>query len=304
MAYQSDGKLAAIHDTGIDKIFNIVVNLLVIIGTIVVLYPLYFVVLASFSDPTAIQTGQVLFWPVHPELTAYKSILSDMRIWTGYRNTVAYSGFGTLIGLLLTIPSSYALSRKDLFGSSFFMKLMVFTMYFNGGLIPTYMVVKSLGLVNTPYILMILGSFSVFNLIIARTFFMAKIPDELLEAARIDGCGNGRFFLNIVLPLSKEIIAVIFIFYAIAHWNSFFNALIYVSKPALFPLQIILREILVSAESITMDGVDFQGQAEMLRLQETIKYGVIIIGSLPVLAIYLMAQRFFVRGVMIGSIKG
>jgi putative aldouronate transport system permease protein len=268
------------------------------------LYPLYFVVLASFSDPTAIQTGKVLFWPVKPEWTSYINVMKDPRIWTGYRNTLLYTGVGTLLGVGMTILGGYALSRKDLVGASLITKMMVFTMYFHGGLIPTYIVVKNLGLVNTPYVLMILGSFSVYNLIIARTFFMSKIPDELLEAARIDGCGNGRFFTDIVLPLSREIVAVIFLFYAVGHWNSFFNALIYINDPKLYPLQLILREILVSAESINMEGVDMQARIEMLRLQETVKYCVIIVASLPVLLLYLLAQRFFIRGVMIGSIKG
>ncbi len=304
MAKELTVKPAAIHETFTDNLFNIVVNTLLVAGTILVVYPLLFVIFASVSDPTAIQTGKVLLWPVKPELTAYKSILQDSRIWTGYRNTLLYTGGGTLLGVILTILGGYALSRKDLIGSAAIMKLMVFTMYFNGGLIPTYMVVKNLGLVNTPYVLMILGSFTVFNLIITRTFFMSKIPDELLEAARIDGCGDGRFFWNIVLPISKEIVAVITLFYAVSHWNSFFNALIYVNKPHLYPLQIILREILVGAENIMMEDVDMAAQAEMLRLQETVKYAVIIVGSLPVLAAYLFIQRFFIRGIMIGSIKG
>ncbi len=304
MADQVKAANYAIHDTKVDKIFNVIVNLLLILGTILVLYPLYFVILASFSDPTAIQTGKVLFWPVHPELTSYISVMKDPRIWIGYRNTLLYTGGGTILGVGLTILGGYALSRKDLVGASLITKMMVFTMYFNGGLIPTYIVVKNLGLINTPYVLMILGSFSVFNLIVTRTFFKSKISDELLEAARIDGCGNGRFFLNIVLPLSKEIVAVIFLFYAVGHWNSFFNALIYINEPKLYPLQLILREILVSAESINMEGADLHAQVQMLRLQETVKYCVIIVGSLPVLVVYLLAQRFFIRGVMVGSIKG
>jgi putative aldouronate transport system permease protein len=304
MAKELTVKPAAIHETFTDNLFNIVVNTLLVAGTILVVYPLLFVIFASVSDPAAIQTGKVLLWPVKPELTAYQSILQDSRIWTGYRNTLLYTGGGTLLGVILTILGGYALSRKDLIGSALIMKIMVFTMYFNGGLIPTYMVVKNLGLINTPYVLMILGSFTVFNLIITRTFFMSKIPDELLEAARIDGCGDGRFFWNIALPISKEIVAVITLFYAVSHWNSFFNALIYVNKPHLYPLQIILREILVGAENIMMEDVDMAAQAEMLRLQETVKYAVIIVGSLPVLAAYLFIQRFFIRGIMIGSIKG
>ncbi len=287
-----------------DNLFDWVVNILLILVVLIVLYPLYFVVMASISDPTAVQSGQVLLLPKGIHFSAYKHIMTDQRIWTGYLNTINYTFFGTVLGTVLTIGGAYALSRKDLVGRNFFMKIMVITMYFNGGLIPTYMVVKQLNLINKPYVLMILGSFGVYNLIIARTFFISKIPDELLEAARIDGCGNGRFFFGIVLPLSKEIVAVVVLYIAVMHWNSYFNALIYVNRMQLYPLQLFLREILVSAQSLMSGGADLENQAEMQRLAETIKYGVIIIASLPILILYPFLQRFFIRGVMIGSIKG
>lgn len=287
-----------------DKTFDILVNAAVIIAAIVTLYPLYFVLLASISDPSAVQQGRVFLLPSGIDFTAYKNIFKDPRIMIGYRNTIMYTTGGTLIGVVLTILGGYALSRKDLIGRSIIMKLMVFTMYFNGGLIPTYMVVRNLNLINTPYVLMILGSFTVFNLIITRTFFMAKIPDELLEAATIDGCGNGRFFTSIVLPLSKEIVAVIVLYYSVSHWNSFFNALIYISKQSLYPLQLVLREILVGAQFLMMDGADIESIIESQRLAETIKYGIIVVASVPILVAYLFLQKFFVRGVMIGSIKG
>lgn len=287
-----------------DRLFDLAVNVMVVAATLIVLYPLYFVVIASISNPTAVSLGKVLLLPKEVEFNSYKHILNDARIWLGYRNTILYTVMGTVFGTVLTLGGAYALSRKDLIGRGFFMKVLVFTMYFNGGLIPTYMVVRSLGLINTYTVLIILGSFAVYNLIIARTFFISKIPDELWEAARIDGSGNGRFFFSIVLPLSKEIIAVVVLYIAVQHWNSFFNAFIYVNKPKYYPLQLILREILTASQNLMASGADTEGQMEIQKLAQTIKYGVIIVSSLPVLILYPFLQRFFVRGVMIGSIKG
>ena len=296
--------LPRISQTREDAIFDLVINLLLIFAFIVTFYPLYFVVLASISSPAAIASGQTILIPVEPSLMSYKHILNDARIWVGYKNTIFYTVFGTVFGILLTIPAGYALSRKDLVGRGFFMKLMVFTMYFNGGLVPTYMVIKNLNMVNSPSVMIILGSFTVFNMIVTRTFFMSKIPDELLEASQIDGCGNGRFFLSVVLPLSKEILAVMVLYIAVAHWNSFFNALIYLGSQKLFPLQLIIREILLGAQNIMGESLSSADIGEMQRLAETIKYGVIVIASIPILLLYPFVQKYFVKGVMLGSIKG
>jgi putative aldouronate transport system permease protein len=287
-----------------DKVFDIVINTLVILATIITMYPMYYVVLASISDPTALNTGKVFLWPVKPDLGAYRHILNDSRIWVGYLNTIIYTFFGTAFGVFITILGGYSLSRKDLVGRDIIMKLMVFTMFFSGGLIPTYMVIKDLGLVNTRYSMIILGSFSVFNLIITRTFFMSKIPDELYEAAQMDGCGNGRFFVKVVLPLSKEIVSVIVLYIAVAHWNSFFNALIYLSNQKLYPLQLVLREILVGSATLMTDSVEASVRIELQRLSETVKYGVMVVSTLPILALYPFLQRYFITGVMIGGIKG
>lgn len=287
-----------------DHIFDIIVNLLVILATLVVLYPLYFIVIASISNPSAVNSGKVLLLPSSIGFESYLQVFRDVRIWTGYFNSVVYTIFGTLLALSMTIMGGYALSRKDLFGSTVIMKFMIFTMYFNGGLIPTYLVVKNLNLIDKPYTLIILGSFSVFNLIITRTFFLTKIPIEFFEAASLDGCGNGRFFFSIVLPLSKEVVAVIALFYAVGHWNSFFNALIYVNSQNLYPLQLILRDILISSQNIQTNLTDLDMMAEMQKVAETIKYSVIIVASLPVLILYPFLQKFFVKGIMIGGIKG
>lgn len=286
-----------------DRIFDAVTNTLLLLAVFAVLYPLYFVVLASISDPAAVNRGKMLFWPVDITFAGYKYVLRDSRIWMGYMNTAIYTIFGTLFALFLTLSGGYALSRKDLPGISFFMKMMVFTMYFSGGLIPLYMVVRGLNLINTRMALIILGSFSAYNTVIARTFFSSKIPSEFFEAASLDGCGNARFFFSIVMPLSKEIIAVIALFYAVGHWNSYFNALIYVSDRKLYPLQLILRELLITSQSVS-NSASVDEIAEMQKVAETIKYGVILISSLPVLLLYPFLQRFFVNGIMIGGIKG
>ncbi len=287
-----------------DKIFDIFVTTIFIILLFLVLYPLYFIVIASISNPDLVSAGKVLFLPKEINFEAYKYILKDNRIWRGYMNTIQYTFFGTLFALFLTIPAGYALSRKDMKGKNFIMKYMVFTMYFGGGLIPKYLVIKGLGLIDTPFVLIFLGSFSVFNLIITRTYFISTIPIELQEAAEIDGCSILRFFTSIVLPLSKSIIAIMLLYYAVGHWNSFFNGLMYVKSDHLYPLQVILRDILISGQNIQTESVDMEYVLEMERISRTIRYGIIIVSTLPVLLLYPFVQKHFVKGVMIGSIKG
>lgn len=287
-----------------DKIFDIVITVVSMLLLVMVLYPLYFIVIASISNPDLVAKGEVLFLPKDITFDAFKYILKDKRIWIGYYNSLRYTAFGTMFALFLTIPAGYALSRKDLIGSELIMKLMVFTMYFGGGLIPTYLIVQKLGLIDTSAVLIILGSFSVFNLIITRTFFVSTIPLELQEAAEIDGCSIPRFFFSIVLPLSKSIIAIMFLYYAVGHWNSFFNGMIYVKSPNLAPLQVILRDILISGQNLMTEGADMEYVQEMQRITRTIQYGVIIVSTLPVLIIYPFIQKHFVKGVMIGSVKG
>lgn len=287
-----------------DIVFNIVVYGIVLILTLMILYPLYFVVIASISNPDYVASGQVLFWPKDISTDGYAYILRDRRIGLGYYNTGRYTLFGTLIALFITIPAGYALSRKDMLGRNLIMRLVMFTKFFGGGLIPTYLVVKKLHLVDTPFVLMILGSFSVFNLILCRTFFVNTLPDELQEAAEVDGCSVTRFFLAIVLPISKPIIAIMVLYYAVGHWNAFFNALIYVNDQKLYPLQLILRDILILGQSLNADITDPEMLREMQNIAQTIKYGVIIVSSLPVLIMYPFIQKYFVTGIMVGSVKG
>ena len=287
-----------------DLIFLTIVHVSVIAISAVILYALWFVVIASVSDPNRVASGEVLFLPKGITLEGFKYIFRDKRIWTGYRNTILYTTVGTLIGLFITIPAGYALSKKDMVGKGIIMKLLVFTKYFSGGLIPTYLVVKRLHLVNTPYVLMIMGSFSVFNLILCRTFFINTLPQELQEAAEIDGCTILQYFIKIVLPLSKAIIAIMALYYAVGHWNSFFNGLIYVTDIKLYPLQVILRDILISGQSVDPSSMDPDALEMMKQIARTIKYGVMIVSSLPVLIMYPFVQKYFVKGVMIGSVKG
>ena len=287
-----------------DLIFLVIVHGSVILLSAVILYALWFVVIASISDPNLVASGEVLFLPRGITWEGYKYILRDKRIWTGYFNTIRYAGVGTIFALFITIPAGYALSRQDMVGRSLIMKLLLFTKYFSGGLIPTYLVVKGLHLVDTPYVLMILGSFSVFNLILCRTFFINTMPMELQEAAEIDGCNIFQYFIQIVIPLSKAIIAIMALYYAVGHWNSFFNGLIYVTDNRLYPLQVILRDILISGQSVDPTTTDPDALEMMKQIARTIKYGVIIVSSLPVLVMYPFGQKYFVRGVMIGSVKG
>lgn len=287
-----------------DRIFNIINTFFLLLIGLVVYYPLHFVLIASISDPNAVNSGEVWFLPVKMSLLGYQKIFEDARIWQGYTNTIIYTLGGTLLGLTNTILAAYALSRKDLYGRKIIMLYFMITMYFGGGLIPTYMLINKLGLYNTPLLMILLGSVNVWNLIVAKTFFQTTIPDELLDAARIDGCSNWRFFTSIVLPLSKSILAVIALYYAVAQWNQFFSALIYLSDRKLQPLQIVLRDILINNQLIKDSMMDYEDLAERELIAEYIKYGVIVVSSLPMLIIYPFLQKYFVKGVMIGAIKG
>lgn len=287
-----------------DRVFCFIVYAVVIMLSLMILYPLWFVVIASVSDPNLVASGQVILMPKGITFEGYKYIFRDTRIWTGYFNTVRYTLVGTLVALFITIPAGYALSRTDMAGRGIVMKLLIVTKYFSGGLIPTYLVVKGLHLANTPYVLMLLGSFNVFNLILCRTFFVNTMPMELQEAAEIDGCGIFQYFARVVIPLSKAIIAIMVLYYAVGHWNSFFNGLIYVTDSKLYPLQLILRDILITGQSVDPTAIDPEALELMRQIARTIKYGVIIVSSLPVLVMYPFVQKYFVKGVMIGSVKG
>ncbi|MFS0723846.1 carbohydrate ABC transporter permease [Paenibacillus sp. 1P07SE] len=288
-----------------DNLFMFINSTLLVILSLLFLYPLWFIVIASISDPNAVWNGNVWIMPVNASFDGYQRIFSNESIWTGYRNTILYAVLGTAINLLLTLTAAYPLSRKDFKARNTLMVIYVLSLFFSGGLIPTYLVVKNLGMINTIWAMIIPGAVSIWNVIVTRTFFQSTIPHELYEAATMDGCREFGFFTRMVLPLSTPIIAVMSLFYGVMHWNSFFNALIYLNNSELYPLQLFLREILIQAQiSQDLVGVDPSMAAESQQVAETIKYGVIIVASLPVLIVYPFVQRFFVKGIMIGSLKG
>lgn len=285
-----------------DKIFDGIVYVITALLVVLVGYPLLFVVSASFSNPIDVVEGRVWLWPQGFTLEPYKLVLENEKIWSGYANTIFYAVAGTFINLVMTVLAAFPLSRKDLPGRQFLMFFVTFTMFFSGGLIPTYLLVKSLGMNNTVWAMLVPGAIATYNLIVMRSFFQNSIPHELQESAWMDGCNFFRMLWSIILPLSKPILAVMVLFYGVAHWNSYFNALIYLKDRDLYPLQLILREILILNQD-DMTGGDV-GMTERVMMAESIKYSVIIVSSVPVLLLYPFIQRYFVKGVMIGSIKG
>ncbi len=300
--------LTHINNCAQDKVFMTVLYVVLALVLIVVIYPLLFVVFASMSDPQYVNSGALLLYPKGFNLLGYQQVFRDQRILIGYGNTIYYTVFGTILAVAVNMMGGYALSRDDLPGRGIVMALFVFTMYFGGGMIPFYLIVRNLHLTNTRTILVLLGGTSVYNMIIVRSFFISTIPRELQEAAEIDGCGTGRFFFSIVMPLSKAITAVIVLYCAVGQWNAYFNALIFISDRDKFPLQIFLREILLTAKTYesadvlsTLSGDDL---ARMQRMSEVTKYGVIVVSTLPIIALYPFLQKYFVKGVMIGSLKG
>lgn len=292
-----------LHMRGKDLVFELFVRILGVLVFLIALYPLWFVLVASLSDPGYVSNGQVWVWPKGLNVDGYKAVLSDSRIFTGYRNNIIVTVAATLLSLAVTIPCAYALSRKDFKIRRPLMLFFIFTMYFNGGLIPTYLIItKTLGLDNTIWVMIIPFCVSVYNLIVCRTFFETSIPQELLESAKLDGCSNTRFFISIVLPLSKAIVSVIMLYYVVGKWNDYFTALIYIRNAELKPLQIILRDILLMNEA--MQGANSFASTESLRLIDLIKYSSIIVAMLPVLIMYPLIQKYFEKGVMVGAIKG
>jgi len=288
-----------------DTLFDIVITAIMFVVCIVILYPLWFILVASVTNPDVVNRGGILLWPTEWFFGGLERIFQHRPLWVGYRNSLVYMVVGTAINLIVTIPAGYALSRKDLPFRGFLMLLFTFTMFFSGGLIPSFLLINSMGIRDTLWVMVIPTALSVWNLIITRSFFDNSMPVELLEAAVIDGCSDFKFFGTIVLPLSKVIIAVIGLFYAVGHWNSFFHALIFLNSPDMFPLQLILRNLLIIGE-ITQGAmiVDPMAMAHRLRLADQMRYGVIVVSALPLLIIYPFVQKYFTQGVMVGSLKG
>jgi ABC-type sugar transport system, permease component len=297
-------EIAKIKNAKGDRVFSFIVYLYLAIILVIVLYPIIFILSSSFSAKDAVTAGEVVLFPVGFSLEGYKAVFDEPAFLHAFMRSVGYTVVGTLINVVITILAAYPLARKDLKGRGLFMLLFAFTMFFQGGLIPTYLVVKGVGLLNSPWALWLPVALSIWNMIITRTYFQTTIPHDLLEAAQMDGCNDYTFLWKIVLPLSGPIIAVISLFYAVEHWNQYFNALLYLNKPDLYPLQLVLREILVRSQMST----DYMGEtadaAKMLGLAELLKYCLIVVSTLPMMIVYPFVQRFFVKGVMIGALKG
>ena len=287
-----------------DKIFYAAVNVFMVIILIIVLWPLIFIVSSSFSSKEAVMAGRVFLWPVDFSLEGYKAVFKTNEVLVGYRNTILYTFFGTILNVAMTLAAAYPLSRRDLPWRRPIMFVFTFTMIFSGGMIPTYIIVSELGLLNTPLALIIPTAMSVYNLIITRTFIENSIPKELLEAATIDGCDDKGYFFKILLPLSAPVIAVITLYYAVAHWNSYFTAFLYITDSDLYPLQLVLRNILIANQIDSAMVTDFETMTSKQGLADLLKYSLIVVSSLPVLIMYPFVQKHFVKGVMIGAVKG
>ena len=285
-----------------DRWFYVFCYALVTILTLVVLYPVVYIISASFSNSDMVAQGKVWLWPVDATLDAYRIIMKRPEIWNGYKNTIIYTVTGTLINVAITLMCAYPMARKNLRGRSAIMFFFTFTMMFSGGMIPNYMLVKNLGFMNTRWAVILPGAMSVYNMIVCRTFIQSNIPDEMLEAAQIDGCSNTQFFFQMILPLSKAIIAVLTLWYGVSHWNAYFNAFLYLRNRDLYPLQIFLKDILIQSEQL--GGENLTGVDNVSTIYVTLKYCIIVISTAPLFCVYPFVQKHFQKGVMVGSVKG
>ncbi len=284
-----------------NTLYMIVVYTIAILAAVIWVYPLIFVVSASFSSPEALLNGEVILFPKNFSLAAYEYIFKNDNILLGYRNTIFYSVFGTLYNMVLTICAAYPLSRPNLRGKGFLTVMITFTMFFGGGMIPTYLNLNSLGMLNTPWVMFVPAAISVTNFIIMRNYFTQSVPEELLEAAHIDGASQFQVLRKVVLPLSKPILGVLTIYYMSGHWNAYFSAIIYLSDEELMPLQVFMRRVLIMGG---MEGMSSGSTMTDSLIYETLKYGIIVVSTLPMLIGYLLVQKSFKKGIMMGSLKG
>lgn len=286
-----------------DRIFNIVNIFIMVLVCIVIVYPLYYVFLASLTDPVVVSSGKPLFYPEKIYFGGYKTTFAYKPLWTAYANTIIYTVVGTIISLVSTIPAGYALSRKDLPGRRGLIFVFTFTMFFSGGIIPLFLTIKSLGIYNTIWAMVLPTGVSAYNLIVCRSFFESGIPQELLEAAKVDGCSDFKFFFKIVIPLSSTIIAVMTLFYATAMWNQFFNALMYLQDDDKMPLQVVLRNLVLMNQANSM-GSSGDAMIAKQKLAEQLKYCIVVVAAVPLMIVYPFVQKYFAKGVTIGSVKG
>ncbi len=287
-----------------DRIYYGVVYVALGLLLLVTLYPLLYILAASFSSAQAVTSGKVFLWPVDVGVDGYEAVFRHPNILNSYRNSFVYTVVGTFANMAMTMIAAYPLSRRDMPHRGLFMFLFTFTMMFNGGMIPDYILLKDLKMIDTMWALIVPGSINVFNLILVRTFLMSSIPEALLEASQIDGCSDARYFVHILLPLAKPVMAVVTLYYAVAHWNNYFQAFLYLYNEDLYPLQLVLREILIANSMDTNMVIDPAMAEAQQNLADLLKYSLIVVSSAPVLILYPFVKKFFVKGVMIGSIKG
>lgn len=285
-----------------DRLFFIVATIILFLVFVIVLYPLLYVLSSSFSSGTMLLGLSLV--PENITLDGYLAVFEEESVWSGYANSILYTVIGTVIAMLVTILCAYPLSRSDFKPGIFFMGLCVFTMYFSGGLIPTYLWIRNLGLINTMWAILLPASLSIYNMIVMRTYFKTSIPSELREAAQLDGCGEWRYLVQIVLPLSGSVLGVVALYYGVMRWNGYFDSMIYLQDRNKLPLQNILREILIVNSAMMEIGGDAEAEALAAKRAELLKYSVIVLASLPMMMIYPFVQKSFVKGVMLGSIKG
>jgi multiple sugar transport system permease protein/putative aldouronate transport system permease protein len=287
-----------------DRVLYTVTNICLCVLLIIVAYPLIYMVSSSFSSGRAVSSGKVILWPVQPSVEGYAAVFAYRSVLTGYRNTILYTLVGTVLNVGMTLMAAFPLSRRNFQGQKFYMTLFIITMFFSGGLIPSYILITQLKLINNMWAILLPGAISTYNMIITRTFFATTIPSELVEASKIDGCSDFRFFFTILLPLSKAVIAVITLYYGVSHWNAWFNAMLYLRNPNLHPLQLVLRGILIASQIDVTQVQDPELLERLMYMADLMKYSLIIIATAPIVALYPFVQRYFIKGVMIGSIKG
>ena len=286
-----------------DRAFYVVINLVIAILCMLVLYPLVYIVSRSFSSPAAVLAGKVVLFPVDLSLEGYKAVFSNKNIGIGYRNTVLYTLCGTSLNVIMTMLCAYPLAARDLPHKGKIMFLFTFTMFFSGGMIPNYMLMRDLKLLDSPLALILPGMITVYNMILARTF-LQNLPHELFEAAEVDGCSDARYFVTMVVPLSKACMAVLALYYAVGHWNAYFNAFLYINDRSLYPLSLFLREIIISNQMTEAMDIDPELLEKRQGLADVLKYSLIVVSTVPILCVYPFVQKYFVKGVMIGSLKG
>jgi putative aldouronate transport system permease protein len=296
-------KKGRMRDSASDKVFYLFNGIVLILLAILIIYPLYFIVIASISNPDQVFNGNVYLFPVGVTLSGYARLFEEELIWTGYRNTILYTFFGTALNIIMTIPTGWALSRKELPFRKGIMWFFIITMFFGGGLIPYYLLISKLGLVDNPLVLIIPAAMSVWNVFMTKAYYESNIPEELMDAADIDGASEFRKFFSIVLPISKAIVAVMVLFYAVGHWNSYFSALIFISNEAYYPLQLVLKDILITTEVVSGSAGNAETILEQMRIANQIKYSSIIISSLPIIILYPFIQKFFDKGFLVGTFK-